>query len=155
MRLDILLLGLFIFAHLKNYGQQPAFSIAGVDSIVLQVTQHKENYEHTAVSLTDSTTAQAFFENGRLIFITTLDPGKFEKHTSWYYMGTTLLYTESVWTDAKGRPLYREKTYHNKNGLFAWLNTESTFMHSNSTEFQKRDRELSHSAAVLLDLVTK
>ncbi len=74
------------------------------------------------------------------------------KTKEWYFDKKHLFYAETTWWDTqKHQLLYSEKIYLDKGKLFAWINSENSFVNSNSDEFRKMDTILRESAKKILE----
>lgn len=125
-------------------------SIKDIDELVHRIQQERDHYEEVNVVNTLTLQKQFYYKEDILQIVALRYPEKIEKIQNLYFSQNHLVFTETQWLDTlKGRLLYTEKTYHAQDAMFAWLNTENTFVDSDTPEFKSQDADLRRYALKL------
>jgi hypothetical protein len=118
-------------------------NISSIDALVAGIKNKQEMYEKYEKINSQEGFHYVFHKDNEPKFVVVQQHGKIEKNVTWYFKDSALLYTETNWSDSLSKKiLFNEKTYHDKTGLIAWINSESTFIDANSAEFKKLNLEL-------------
>jgi hypothetical protein len=150
----IILIAVCLLNVLKFSAQKG--SIGVIDESVAQIKANLETLQKEEKINSPEVFQYFYYQENEPRMIVVQENGKIEKNIAWYFKNKLLIHTETNWTDsASGKNLYREKTYHDKNGMIAWLNTEDTFVRATSDEFKKLNRETAAESRRLLEEAKK
>jgi hypothetical protein len=149
-----LLFAFWIFSTAGLFSQKS--SIAVIDEAVALIKNNLETLQKEEKETSPEGYRHVYYNGDETKMIVVEENGKIEKNVAWYFKDKSLIYTETNWTDsATGKNLYREKTYHDKSGMIAWLNTDDTFVRATSDEFKKMNRQLGAEGRKLLEEAKK
>jgi len=141
----------FIFLGLSFYAQR---TITSIDTLVHQLKNNQENFRQVEKLKSAEGSRTNYYEGAVLRLCVVKEFDKIEKSVIWIFSDQKILYTETNWRDAAtGKQLFQEKTYHDTNGMFAWLSAEHTFEDANSEKFRRLDREIKVYVDKLLEEV--
>jgi hypothetical protein len=129
-------------------------TIVEIERNVFYMKTGIDSFEKVELEKTPNSHKYVYYNKSEPLIISFQKREKLEKDMDWYYFDKVLIYTETNWQDTtSGKILYTEKTYHHNGALIAWLNSESTFVDSNTPEYKSLERRLDTTAIHLREEV--
>jgi hypothetical protein len=144
------IIALFAISFYNNYFAQQ--TISDIDTLAFRILINKEHYRKVEKLKTAESSRINYYEEDALRMCVVKENAEVEKTVTWIFSNQRIMYTETNWRASEsGRQLYQEKTYHDKNGMFAWLSAENTFEDANSQKFKNLDLEINAYTEKLLE----
>lgn len=125
-----------------------SISITEIDAQIAKMRVELASYQKIEKIKTDSASVDIYLQDGEVQMITVLEKGLIEKHVEWYYTNGILCYSETNWTvTSSNEPMYKDKTYHNKGVMIAWIDGENSFVDASSSKFKEVEKAVNEYSA--------
>ena len=149
MKLNFLLAWLFFILSQICFSQN---TIELINAVILEMKSEQAFYQQEEKYKGETGNRVVFYKEKEPKVISVKEQGRIEKNVSCYFKNKELIYTETNWRDSlSGNFLYKEKTYHYRNNLIAWLGNEGSFVDAASEEYKQLDRKLSSYGKIIFE----